>query len=66
MNFIKRLLRIYNLKKFNSFKVSSEPKLSKQQIDELIEINKEVLTNIGDDMDYDGMGNHGRFPPERK
>ena len=40
MNFIKRLLRIYNLKKFNSFKVSPKPKLSEQQIDELIEINK--------------------------
>lgn len=66
MNFIKRLLRIYNLKKFNSLKTTSEPKLSVQQIDELIEINKEVLTNIGDDMDYDGMGNYGRFPPERK
>jgi predicted transglutaminase-like cysteine proteinase len=66
MNFIKRLLRIYNLKKFNSFKTTSEPKLSAQQIDELIEINKEVLTNIGDDMDYDGMGNYGRFPPERE
>lgn len=66
MNFIKRLLRIYNLKKFYSFKVKPKPKLSLEQIDELIEINKEVLTNIGDDMDYDGMGNYGRFPPERK
>lgn len=66
MNFIKRLLRIYRLKKFNSLKISSKPKLSAQQIDELIEINKEVLTNIGDDMDYDGMGNHGRFPTKIK
>jgi predicted transglutaminase-like cysteine proteinase len=66
MNFIKRLLRIYRLKKFNSLKIKSKPKLSAQQIDELIEINKEVLTNIGDDMDYDGMGNHGRFPSEKK
>ena len=66
MNFIKRLLRIYRLKKFNSLKISSKPKLSLQQIDELIELNKDVLVQLGDEADYDGMGNYGRFPPIEK
>jgi hypothetical protein len=43
-----------------------EPKLSKTQIDELIELNKDILIRIGDDADYDGMGNYGRFPPIKK
>ena len=40
INFIKRLPRLYHLKKFNSFKI--KPKLSETQIDELIELNKET------------------------
>ena len=50
---------------FNIFKPT--PKLSKKQMDELINesINKNesLLQRLGDDMDYDGMGNYGRFPP---
>jgi hypothetical protein len=50
---------------FSFFK--STPKLSKEQMDELINesINKNesLLERLGDDMDYDGMGNYGRFPP---
>ena len=65
-NFIKRSLRLYYLKKFNSFKIKSEPKLSEAQIDDLIELNKDVLVQLGDDADYDGMGNYGRFPPQKK
>ena len=58
-NFIRKCFRLVkkDKKKF---------KLSPQQIDELINLNKEILTNIGDDVDYDGMGNYGRFPPEKK
>jgi len=63
-NFIKRLFRLHHLKKFNSFKI--KPKLSETQIDELIELNKDVLVQLGDEADYDGMGNYGRFPPIEK
>lgn len=48
INSIKRLVRIYRLKKFNSLKIKSEPKLSVEQIDELIELNKGVLTKLDD------------------
>jgi uncharacterized Fe-S cluster-containing radical SAM superfamily protein len=48
INYIKRLIRIYRLKNFNSFKIKSEPKLSVEQIDELIELNKDVLTKLND------------------
>jgi hypothetical protein len=40
INFIKRLLRL--------FKKEKEPKLSVAQIDELIELNKDVLVNLKD------------------
>lgn len=43
------------------------PKLSKEQmkkiINEAINKNESLLEKLGDDMDYDGMGNYGRFPP---
>lgn len=55
------------IKKFTRFlKKKKEPKLSVAQIDELIELNKDVLVRIGDDLDYDGMGDWGRFPPIKK
>jgi len=40
INFIKRLLRLFRKEK--------EPKLSVAQIDELIELNKDVLVNLKD------------------
>lgn len=55
INFVKRLPRL--------FRKDKKPKLSVAQIDELIEINKDILVRLGDDVDYDGMGNYGRFPP---
>ena len=55
INYIKRLPRLIRKDK--------KPKLSVAQIDELIETNKDVLVNLGDETDYDGMGNYGRFPP---
>lgn len=58
INFIK--------KSFKLFPKKEKPKLSIEQIDELIEINKEVLNKLGDEADYDGMGNYGRFPPNKK
>ncbi len=58
INFTKRLFRL--------FRKDKKPRLSVAQIDELIELNKDVLVRIGDDADYDGMGNYGRFPPIKK
>ena len=68
-NFTKRLFRLFRVRSRDEFKKlirKEEPKLSKAQIDELIELNKDILVRIGDDADYDGMGNYGRFPPIKK
>jgi len=58
INFVKRLVRLFRREK--------QSKLSVAQIDELIEINKDVLVQLGDEADYDGMGDWGRFPPIKK
>jgi hypothetical protein len=58
INYIKRLPRL--------FRKNKKSKLSVVQIDELIELNKDILVQLGDDADYDGMGNYGRFPPIKK
>ena len=69
INFTKRLFRLFRVRSRDEFKKlvrKEEPKLSKTQIDELIELNKDILIRLGDDADYDGMGNYGRFPPIKK
>ncbi len=38
----------------------------KKTIKKSINKHEKVFENLGDNMDYDGMGNYGRFPPERK
>ena len=48
INYIKRFPRL--------FKKTKEPKLSVAQIDELIEVNKDAFARMGDEADYDGMG----------
>jgi hypothetical protein len=58
VNFTKRLFRLFRKEK--------KSKLSVTQIDELIDLNKDILVRIGDDADYDGMGDWGRFPPIKK
>ena len=58
INCIKRLPRLISKGK--------KPKLSVAQIDELIEVNKDAFTRMGDEADYDGMGDWGRFPPIKK
>jgi hypothetical protein len=58
INFIKRLPRL--------FRRENKSELSVTQIDELIDLNEDALLRIGDDADYDGMGNYGRFPPIKK
>ena len=64
-NFTKRLVRLVHLSRFNFFVKKTSPKLSVEQIDELIELNKDILVRLGDEADYDGMGNYGRFPPKK-
>lgn len=69
INFTKRLFRLFRVRSRDEFKKlvrKDEPKLSKTQIDELIELNNDILVRIGDDADYDGMGDWGRFPPIKK
>ena len=69
INFTKRLFRLFRVRSRDEFKKlvrKDEPKLSVEQIDELIEINKDVFSRMGDEADYDGMGDWGRFPPIKK
>ena len=42
----------------------TEPKLSKKQTEELVAHVRQAFEH--DQADYDGMGNWGRFPPEKK
>ena len=58
INFIKRLPRL--------IKKDKKPRLSVAQVDELIETNKDAFSRMGDEADYDGMGDWGRFPPIKK
>ena len=38
----------------------------KKKINEAINKNHKVLSQLGDQTDYDGMGDWGRFPPIKK
>lgn len=58
INYVKRLPRL--------FRKDKEPKLSVAQIEELIDIQKDAFSQMGDNIDYDGMGDWGRFPPIKK
>ena len=58
INFIKRLPRL--------FRRENQSKLSVAQVNELIDLNKDALSRLGDEVDYDGMGDWGRFPPIKK
>ena len=37
-------------------------RVAKQSINK----NQKILERLGDEADYDGMGNYGRFPPIKK
>tara|TARA_A200000159_G_C7172967_1_gene276237 strand:+ start:320 stop:493 length:174 start_codon:yes stop_codon:yes gene_type:complete len=37
-------------------------RVAKQSINK----NEKILERLGDEADYDGMGNYGRFPPIKK
>ena len=49
---------------FSVFKKT--PKLSKEQIEALLDKHQPILERLWDEMDYDGMGDYGRFPPIKK
>ena len=38
----------------------------KKKINEAINKNDKILSQLGDQTDYDGMGDWGRFPPIKK
>jgi hypothetical protein len=48
----------------NLFK--KNPKLSTEQIEALMDKHQPILERLADEMDYDGMGDYGRFPPIEK
>jgi len=47
----------------NKIKTFFRKKKIKKQINNSINKNEKILEQINDQMDYDGMGNYGRFPP---
>lgn len=53
---------IQNIKKFF---IKSKPKILKEKVVNTEFVNEKFINN-GDNMDYDGMGDWGRFPPIRK
>ena len=53
---------IQNIKKFF---IKSKPKIVKEKVVNTEFVNERLINN-GDNMDYDGMGDWGRFPPIRK
>tara|TARA_B100001778_G_C18521799_1_gene599236 strand:+ start:957 stop:1127 length:171 start_codon:yes stop_codon:yes gene_type:complete len=51
INFTKRLFRLFRVRSRDEFKKlvrKDEPKLSKAQINELIELNKDILVKLKD------------------
>ena len=50
----------------NLFYQKQRVRLSKKQTKELMsEVRKAFPQDRADSMDYDGMGNYGRFPPQK-
>ena len=55
LSFIKRIISsFYRRRHFNKI------------VKESISKNEKILSQLSDDVDYDGMGNYGRFPSNRK
>ena len=59
---IKKAIQFFYLKKDNYFK----KRLIKKSVEDSLIKNERILEQLNDNMDYDGMGNHGRFPPIKK
>ncbi len=51
------------IQKIRSFLLN---KKTKKTINKSTNKRKKTLENLGDDADYDGMGDWGRFPPIQK
>lgn len=66
MNFIKKILKLFHLYRFNLFVKKKSPNLTESEIDNLIDKHEKILEQLGDEADYDGMGDWGRFPPIEK
>lgn len=66
MNFIKKILKLFHLHRFNLFVKKKSPNLTESEIDNLIDKHEKILEELGDEADYDGMGDWGRFPPIKK
>lgn len=62
MNFIKKFIKL--------LLVRNSKRLSKKKLDRIIcdsiDKNEKILEQLGDELDYDGMGDWGRFPPIKK
>jgi len=41
-------------------------RLIKKSVEDSLDKNERILEQLNDNMDYDGMGNYGRFPPIKK
>ena len=52
------------IKKF-IWSISRKKKVNIATKDSMIK-NEKILEKLGDEADYDGMGNYGRFPPIKK
>lgn len=59
---IKKAIQFFYLKKDNYLK----KRLIKKSVKDSLDKNERILEQLNDNMDYDGMGNHGRFPPIKK
>lgn len=59
---IKKAIQFLYLKKDDYLK----KRLIKKAVKHSLDKNERILEQLNDNMDYDGMGNHGRFPPIKK
>jgi hypothetical protein len=59
---IKKAIQFFYLKKDDCLK----KRLIKKAVKDSLDKNERILEQLNDNMDYDGMGNHGRFPPIKK
>lgn len=55
---------VKTIKKF-IWSISRKKKVNIATKDSMIK-NEKILEKLGDEADYDGMGNYGRFPPIKK
>jgi hypothetical protein len=59
---IKKAIQFLYIKKDDYLK----KRLIKKAVKVSLDKNERILEQLNDNMDYDGMGNYGRFPPIKK